>query len=189
LTGLKMDVSWLARKLSGLAAETQGEEMHSRLSQMTQLLDDTIVATKQLSTELRPGVLDKLGLAAAIEWQCEEFSKRKGISCVYRLPDEQLRLTAEEATTLFRILQEALTNVGRHSGADNAFVELTVTGSSATLIVRDFGKGISEAEATAPTSLGLLGMRERAQMLGGTLEVESQTGVGTIIRTTIPVGT
>jgi len=163
------------------------DEMAARLTNTTRLLDETIAAVKNLSAELRPGVLDKFGLPAAVEWQCQEFARRTGIPCECHLPDDDVRLDTKHSTALFRILQEALTNVARHAKAKGVNVELDIARGRVTLIVLDDGTGVTEEELSAPTSLGLLGMRERAEMLGGTLQIEGGLSGGTVVTASIPL--
>lgn len=186
LTGLKMDISWLGKKLPQALPEGVGVEVDARLGEMAQLLRQMIAAVRNLSTELRPGVLDKFGLSAAVEWQCREFARRTGLSCEYQLPAGEPSFSAGHATALFRILQEALTNVARHAGAKSARVELRAARGLATLDVRDDGRGVTEEELSSPASLGLLGMRERAEALGGSLTVERLASGGTVVRASIP---
>jgi PAS domain S-box-containing protein len=185
LTGLKLD---LARVTKDLTAEPDAEtrsRILSRLESVGESLDKTIAQVKTISTELRPAVLDKLGLAAAIEWQCNEFEKRTGISCDSRLPATDSSFGPERSIALFRILQESLTNVARHSGAAHVTVTLEAGEADVSLSIRDDGRGISAAEIAAPESLGLLGMRERTEMLGGHFTVEGQSQ-GTILSARIP---
>jgi signal transduction histidine kinase len=184
LTGLKMDISWLGKKLpdaGGVRADVA-----ARLGEMARLLDRTIAAVKNISTELRPGVLDKFGLTAAVEWQCQEFARRTGLSCQCQLPDDEPPLQPEHSIALFRILQEALTNVARHAGAKGVRVGLRAAHGSVTLTVRDDGRGIAEAELSAPAALGLLGMRERAEALGGSLKVGKGLSGGTVVEASVP---
>ena len=186
LTGLKMDISWLSKKLPPALAEGVRVEVAARLGEMAQLLGQTIAAVRNLSTELRPGVLDKFGLSAAVEWQCQEFARRTGLPCACHLPEGEPSLSTGHSTALFRILQEALTNVARHAGAKSARVELRAARALATLTVRDDGRGVTEEELSSPTSLGLLGMRERAEALGGALTVERVSSGGTVVQASIP---
>jgi signal transduction histidine kinase len=139
-----------------------------------------------VSTELRPGLLDDLGLAAAIEWQVEEFAERTGIRCDLHLSEEDVRLESGVATALFRILQETLTNVARHAGANEVQVELAVDPREVVLKVRDDGRGITESEISSTQALGLLGMRERARTLGGEVTFEGVRGQGTTVTVRIP---
>jgi PAS domain S-box-containing protein len=188
LTGLRMDVSWLGKRLPNAGDEVARVEMAARVDEMTGLLDQTIAAVKNLSTELRPGVLDKFGLSAAVEWQCQEFARRTGLACTPHLPEGEPSLSPELSTALFRILQEALTNVARHAGAKSVRVALGVAGGVAALVVRDDGRGVTGEQLSAPASLGLLGMRERAEALGGALLVERCASGGTAVVASIPFG-
>jgi PAS domain S-box-containing protein len=187
LAALKLIVSWLRRKLPEVEHTSVQTDMAQRLDDARTLLAETITTVKNLATELRPRVLDTLGLVAAVEWQCEEFERRTGIACECRLPDVELPLGAEKSTALFRILQESLTNVSRHAAASKVLIELKAEADRASLVVRDNGKGTTEAEASAPTSLGLLGMRERAALLGGDFTVKGTTGEGTLVIASLPL--
>src|SRR5215207_9453491 len=187
LAGLRMDVSWLGKRLPNAGDEGARAEMAARVDGMAGLLNQTIDAVKNLSTELRPGVLDKFGLAAAVEWQCQEFARRTGLASTCHLPDGELSLSSELSTALFRILQEALTNVARHAAAKSVLVRLSVAGGVAALVVRDDGRGVTAGELSAPASLGLLGMRERAEALGGSLLVERCASGGSVVMVSIPL--
>ena len=187
LTGLKIDISRLTKMLPESGKESVRGEMEERLKGINLLLDGTLVAVKNLSTELRPKVLDALGLSAAVEWQCQEFERRTQIPCACQLPGEEIRFGAEQATALFRIAQEALTNVARHAQASSVTVKLSVDDTQVTIVVQDDGKGLTKEEASAPSSLGLLGMRERAEMLDGTLTVEGVPGRGTVVTASVPL--
>ena len=181
LTSLKLDLSQVKKRLG-----TSDSDIAARLNSASELIEKTIAQVKAISTELRPGVLDKFGLAAATEWQCQEFEHRSGIKCDCRLPQTEASLSPECSTALFRILQEALANVARHSGAANASVVLHTDDSEAILSVRDDGRGITAQEISAPNSLGLLGMRERTEMLGGQFTVEGKPG-RTFVNARIPI--
>jgi len=188
LTSLKLDLSWLRKTLPlNVGEEFLSSGLRERTDRMAAQLDDTITAVQTLSTELRPGILDKFGLMAAVEWQCQEFELRTGIKCIYKVPEKKLPLNNERSTTLFRILQEALVNVARHSRASIVNVELRPGKWDLTLIVSDNGRGITSAEILDPASLGLLGMRERAGMLGGQFTIEPRTGKGTTATAQIPL--
>ncbi len=185
LTSLRIDIAWVTTKLKNSGAITTG--IDERLQDIDTLLNETIASVKKLSTELRPGVLDKFGLGAAIEWQCEEFSRRTGIECDIRIPKKELSLETQRSTALFRILQEALTNVARHSEATRVKIELSFQRPNAVLFISDNGRGITDTQLSAPDSLGLLGMRERAEMLGGSFSVAAKPGAGTELKASIPV--
>jgi len=137
-------------------------------------------------TELRPGVLDDLGLVAAIEWQSRDFERRSGIRCLCEAVQEEIELDHTCATAAFRICQEALTNVMRHAKATSVRVLLAEENGDLLLEIHDDGQGISPAKVTDPTSFGLLGMRERANRLGGQVEIASSPGKGTTVTVRLP---
>ena len=141
---------------------------------------------RKISTELRPGILDDLGLAAAIEWQAKDFQKRSGVSCILNITEEDLDLTREQATAVFRIFQEILTNVARHSKAGKVWVNLEEQEGMVVLEVEDDGIGILPAAPDRRRALGLLGMRERAAILGGSIEMSGISGKGTTVIVRMP---
>jgi signal transduction histidine kinase len=151
------------------------------------MVDDMVKGVRRIATELRPPILDELGLPAAVEWLAHDFARRTGISCraATVLPAD-CTISADAATALFRIVQEALTNVSRHAGATRVHIELGVKSECVTLEIIDDGHGITEVAATGPGSLGILGMRERAAALGGVLEVGPTTGGGTRVAAWLP---
>jgi PAS domain S-box-containing protein len=181
LTGLKMDLFWLSSKLP----EDQ-KSLLGKTKSMLELIDTTIQSVRKLSTELRPGVLDNLGLKAAIEWQIGEFQTRTGIRCEFIAPEEDIALDQDCSTAVFRIFQEALTNVVRHSNATRVNITLEKSADHLLLEVQDNGKGIEESKIFDLESLGLLGMRERALYLGGKVKFEGIQGKGTKVTVLIP---
>ena len=181
LTALKMDLSLLPDRTT-----KNHNSFLEKLSSMSGLIDQTLARVHTIVTELRPVVLDKLGLVAAIEWQTGEFHERSGIVCETHLPTEEIPLDPDRATALFRIFQEALTNVGRHANASKVVVELRTEAGSVILAVRDNGKGIDEGGIHAPNSLGLVGIRERALSFGGTAEVAAMPERGTRVTVRVP---
>ena len=158
----------------------------ARKSTMSALIDGTVKTMRRIITELRPVLLDSLGLNAAIEWHTEDFQNRTGIVCEVRMPEEDLALDRERSTAVFRICQETLTNVARHAGATRVTIDLRVGKGTLFLTVHDNGRGISPEQAMHSKSFGLLGMRERVEMIGGSFTVESAPGRGTAIRAEIP---
>ena len=187
LTALKIDMSWLSKKLPDTTGEGVRASMAERFRAATELLDETVTTVKKLSTGLRPRVLDTFGLSAAVEWQCTEFERRTGVGCECRLPDDEIPLNVEASTALFRILQESLTNAARHSQATKVHVGLAVAKEYVRLSVRDNGRGVTQREIVAPDSLGLLGMRERAALLGGDITIEGEPGKGTLVTACMPL--
>lgn len=184
LTGLKMDLAWVAAKLKRNESRDR-PSIVEKTEEMSRLADDTIHEVRRIATELRPGVLDDLGFAAALEWQADEFQRRTGIPCrVTSLPN--LVIDSEQSTALFRILQEALTNVSRHAQAENVEVRLSEQDRSIVLEIEDDGRGIRDFGTAEPLSLGLLGMQERARLLGGETAVGRGRNGGTLVRVTLP---
>jgi signal transduction histidine kinase len=181
LTGLKMEVAWLAKRLN----EDQGPLLEKTES-MGKLIDSTVQTVRKISTGLRPEVLDEMGLLAAIGWQAKEFQKRTGIRCRLNLPAEIGPVEADLSTTVFRVFQEILTNVARHSRATRVDVDLKNGGGKLVLQVADNGIGIAQQEGTGRKSLGLLGMQERALRVGGEVNIGSQPGHGTRVVVSIP---
>ena len=181
LTGLKMD---LARLVSQLTPEQHGAR--ERAEAMKTLIENTVASVRRIATELRPLMLDDLGLAPTVEWLVSDFTKRSGIAVDLDMPERELEMEARVSTALFRVLQEALTNVARHAGASRVHIELTSSGDKVQLVVSDNGKGIDVATQNAPKTFGLLGMRERAAMLGGELTVDSDPGAGTRVMMIVP---
>ncbi len=186
LTALKMDMVMLSKELERNGAPSDGKKVIEELRSMADLTDKSIKWIRNLSTELRPDVLDRLGLFEAVEWHCKEFEKRSGIGCKVRLNGNDSDLSKEHSVVFFRILQESLTNVLRHSGASGVEVNMTESGDDFTLMVKDNGKGITEERLEGTASLGLIGMKERAYMLGGAVEVCGNEGKGAIIKAVIP---
>jgi signal transduction histidine kinase len=182
LTGLKMDISWLASKLP----QAQ-KALREKTRTMSSLVDSTVQSVRRIATDLRPGILDDLGLAAAIEWLAHDFHARAGIACHITATLENLDLEQNVSTAVFRVCQETLTNVARHADATRVTISLRQEGESLTLTVADNGKGISEPEIAGRRSLGLLGMRERARLLGGLLTVAGLPGEGTTVTMTVPL--
>lgn len=187
LTAVKIDLARIEKSFSASPTAGIPLEVSQRLRSATHLLNETIAAIKTLSTELRPGVLDKFGLSAAIEWQCREFEQRTEIKCKCDLPAADSDLSTEQSTALFRILQGALINTAQHSQATSCTVELRLDEGNAILSVKDNGCGITSEQISAPESLGLLGMRERAATLGGQFSIKGKPGQGTILNACIPM--
>jgi len=153
---------------------------------MDEILDRTLDALRRLAADLRPTVLDQLGLSAGIRSFARDFEARTGVRTRVNVAAPDIRLDRDLATTAYRILQEALTNVARHAGARRVDIALHASPEEISLEVRDDGRGISEQELASPGSLGLLGMRERARSQGGDVLITGTPGRGTIVRATLP---
>ena len=181
LTGLKMDLYWLASRLP-----KQLRAVRDKTKTMSAHIDSTIQTVRRISTELRPGILDDLGLVAALEWQAAEFQKRNGIKCEVVSEVAEPILEEELNTAFFRIFQESLTNVLRHANATRIDVRLWEEHGNLLMEIRDNGRGISESDWTNTRSIGVLGMRERAALLGGELTITGAPDQGTTVRVRIP---
>lgn len=180
LTAMKIDVSELQGQLPKGAAD-----LRERCEQLRLLIDQTIAATRRIATDLRPLVLDDLGLAAAIDWLAENLRKRTGLHISVRFDEAMTHVGEPYASNLFRIIQESLTNIVRHAGATEAQIEVSHDGVEARLMVCDNGRGIRTDE-TQRHCLGLLGIRERARILGGSATIAPRTGRGTQLVVTFP---
>lgn len=186
LTCLKIDLSRLGGLLGVRLIPRDRAKIDDKIRGMKEQVDSTITSVQRIVAELRPGVLDDLGLVAAIEWQCRDFQRRTGIPCHCTVSHEDLRVAPEHATAVFRICQEALTNVTRHAKATEVQVRLEDQGVGLLLQVNDNGCGIPPDRLADARSFGLLGMRERAGLLGGDVQIETREGAGTTIVLQLP---
>lgn len=180
LTAIKLDLTWMRRRLP-----KGNQEFGDRLKGTVELINDGVRSVRKICTGLRPGVLDDLGLAAAIEWQAGEFASRTGIRCDVSVPTTDLALDGDQPTEFFRIFQECLTNVMRHAEAVSVHVSLRMENGDLVLAVADDGKGFCESAVSS--SLGFLGMKERAQVCGGSLLIVSSPGDGTTVTLRVPM--
>lgn len=180
LACMKIDAIWLEKRITD-------EPLRKKTVSMIDLITSTIGTVRRIASNLRPGVLDKLGLFSAIEWQTQEFVKRTGIVCELDLPSELPEISPERSIGIFRIFQESLTNIAKHANATLANVTIECNASKLTLEVRDNGKGIKGNEMEKPESFGIIGMKERALLLGGTITIESGIENGTKIQIEIPL--
>lgn len=183
LTALQMDIAWLGSQLA-----SGSPQLAEKTRRMTRLVDTTIDSVHRIITELRPILLDDLGLSAAIEWQAGEFQNRSGIGCDVYVDCRDGSISKDLATTVFRIFQETLTNIARHSGASEVWVRLTQDGNELSLEVTDNGKGISRKQLENQRSFGIIGIRERVTMWNGTFRITGKHNRGTTVTVTIPLG-
>jgi len=181
LTAFKMDLSWLGKRLP------REKLLREKIQAMSGLADRTIESVHRISADLRPGLLDDLGLVAAMEWQTEDFSSRSGIACEADLEADEVPLEKDLATAIFRIFQETLTNVGRHANATKVFVRLETKGGKVLLEVADSGRGITKKQINDPKSFGIMGMRERALLWGGDVQISGSRDRGTTVTVIIPL--
>jgi PAS domain S-box-containing protein len=182
LTALKMDLGWLRERLPPDA------ELTARAAEMSGLLDRTVHSTRRISADLRPLMLDDLGLADAACWLVDDFAKRSGVACKIDVPENLGALSKAVATAVYRAIQESLTNIGRHAGARNAWVMMGLENGALLVEVEDDGRGIAPEDLAKARSLGLKGMRERIAYLGGSLDIARPARGGTRLRLRVPLG-
>lgn len=183
LTALKLDLSWVNNRVA-----SGHPELAERMTEMRSALDFLIAKAQHISAELRPPLLDNLGLVAAIEWQVREFRRRSGIDCRFVPPERSVPLDEQTATTVMRIFQEAMTNILRHAQATQVKVCLYYDAGFLELEIFDNGSGISPEKIGSTTAFGLMGMQERARLCHGELEITGRPGKGTTVCLTVPIG-
>lgn len=187
LTGLKWDLERVNKALAETRSASALPEARGKIRGMLGTIDNTINTVRRISSELRPGVLDDLGLVAAIEWQARQFQERTGILCQFAAGVEEANLDRQASTAIFRMFQEILTNILRHAQAGKVWINAYEKEDHFVLEVRDDGRGISEAEKYNSHSLGLLGMRERGHLIGGRIEIGGVKGEGTTVIVRVPL--
>jgi two-component system sensor histidine kinase UhpB len=187
LTGIKFEVAWIGRRLNREGTPPD-EAISKKLTDTGELIDSTIRKVRQICSELRPETLDELGLVPALQWYVHNYEERTTIPCHCRFPREKPAINPAAATALFRIFQEILTNVARHAEATEIKIVMESKPSQVVLTVSDDGRGIPEGALTNTRSLGVLGMRERAEAVGGQLVITGSPGNGTTVTVTVPTG-
>lgn len=188
LTCLKIDLSRMMSVVGNRVRADLRAKLNDGVRSMVGQVDSTIAAVQRLVTQLRPALLDDLGLVAALEWQSQDFQKRTGISCTCVTSADDIAMEPERATAVFRICQEALTNTARHAQATTVMITVTSQPDALQMTVTDNGVGIPDTKASDPQSLGLLGMQERAAQCGGTLTIEGDPEKGTTVTLRLPIG-
>jgi signal transduction histidine kinase len=181
LTALKMDLHWVGQRVGD-----ERSPAGAKIGAMSRAIDTTVQAVRRISSQLRPKLLDDLGLSAALEWQAREFERRSGVACRIRSEPDDIILDQARSTALFRIFQETLTNVARHARASRVDVVLRHFGGTVEMAVGDDGVGIRPDQVSDGRSLGIVGMRERVRSLGGRFEITGGPGRGTAVRVSIP---
>ena len=181
ITALQIDLAWLKKRVDPVRPD-----LLDKLDAMNRIAESTLATVRRVSAELRPGILDALGLTAAVDWLVRDFEKRSEIPCNLLIEPEEIEVEQNLATDVFRVLQEALTNVARHARASSLQVTLRQNEDMLELEVADDGIGISEEEISRPGSLGLLGIRERLLVHGGGVALRRLPGKGSCLSATIP---
>ena len=173
MTALRYDLNWLLENM-----DEQDSDVNYKLKSMKSMVIQTVDSIRRISEDLRPGMLDNLGLAAAVENHVAKFMEQSGIQCELSINEIDFELDDQVATALFRIVQESLTNVARHSGANHVVIRLHQLEDKMLLIIQDNGRGLPSVQDERKKTFGLLGMRERVKMLGGTLDIFNESGSG-----------
>jgi PAS domain S-box-containing protein len=186
LTRLKIDLVWLQRRLENAEQASQPRALAARVVEMVGMADEAVSVVQRIATELRPAVLDSLGLGAALVWLAWDFGKHSEITCRAFVPEGDLIVDKDVATAAFRIAQESLSNIARHSGAENAEIRLLRESKSLILSIHDDGRGIEPEKLRDPLSIGLAGMRERARLVGGRLIIRRALPSGTTVDARFP---
>jgi PAS domain S-box-containing protein len=187
LTSLRWELESIKKTLSEPGAIVPAAELKAKFSTMFGVIDTMVNIVRGIASDLRPVVLDVLGLEEAIEWHGQQFQDRTGITVHYRPPDDEVELQPDQSIAVFRIFQETLTNILRHAGATRVDVTMARGAAAFVLSVSDNGRGITESEKDGQMSIGLLGMRERAHLLGGEVEITGVEGEGTTVTVRFPV--
>ena len=182
ITGLKMDVSWIAKRL-----KTEDNTIQQKIKSVLNLLDETVKTVRKIATELRPSILDDLGLIDALQWYSLEFEKRFAITVSFRTMVEDIKVSKHTSIGLFRIYQESLTNVARHAQASFVHADIRIQDGEIILTIKDNGKGFDAEITRNKKTLGLLGMKERTLMMGGIYEISSKLGAGTTVTVSVPL--
>jgi signal transduction histidine kinase len=187
LVGIEMGLTWMHSHLESKDGQIDRERLLKKSIELDKLARDSADRVRQLCTELRPPILDDLGLGAAMAWQTKEFEKRSAIRCALAIDEEIAGFSSEQVTAIFRIFQEILTNIGRHSQASAAKGRVHQSASGLVMEINDNGVGIRPEQVSGARSLGLLGMQERVGFLGGTIAFRGKKGEGTTVQVTIPL--
>ena len=187
LTALRWDLEEVRDVISEASVSSQLAALRSKIEAMITLTETILNTVRRLASEVRPMALDELGLVEAIEWQALQFETRTGIAVEYQCPLEKVDLNSEQSTALFRILQEALTNILRHAQATEVTISMKQECGEFFLAIKDNGRGITESEKSGAHSLGLLGMRERAHLIGAQIDITGIEGKGTLVAVRIPI--
>jgi PAS domain S-box-containing protein len=183
LTVMKMDISWLKRKL-----ESDDEKVNRKMDDLMRVIDHTVKTVRKISSDLRPSLLDDLGLKAALEWHCTEFEKRSGVETTFTANFPDIDMSHGVGTALFRVFQETLTNVARHSQATKVQASLNKEDGMLVMRIKDNGIGFNPGSIENKKTLGILGMQERVAIIQGEYRIESNTGEGTLVEVKVPIG-
>jgi signal transduction histidine kinase len=182
LSVFNLELLWIKKRL-----HIDQKSLTNKIREIMKMADGAIDSVQRISSELRPTLLDDLGLVAGIEWHAQDFERRTGIKCNLAMGPEEISLDDKLSTALFRIFQESLTNVLRHAEATSLDVSMSITGGQLVLEIKDNGRGISDKDVSGSKSLGLIGMRERVSPWSGEINVTGVTGEGTTVSVSVPL--
>ena len=182
LTIMKLDLNWLRKNIPD-----ESSESHKRLNEMHECVEQFKTKVQRIAANLRPPLLDNMGLAVAIEWQVAEFRKHSGLTCFMLLNEDIEILDMKTSTTVIRIIQEGLTNIARHAGATEANISLCKDAGGLLLEISDNGSGITPQQINSPKAYGLMGMQERARNCYGELKISGSLACGTTLTLLIPL--
>ena len=186
LTALKMDIVLLSEDIKE-GKKDKPDNIINELKSIAKLIDSSILSVRNIATELRPDILDHLGLVAAIKWQSNEFQKRNRIKCTVDSEIDYIDIDKNRATSIFRIFQEILTNILRHAGSNEVNISILKEDYNLILRVKDDGKGINEDDINDIKSIGIIGMKERTELIGGMLSIEGEKNIGTTVTLKVPI--
>jgi signal transduction histidine kinase len=187
LTALRWDLEEIGSIISATMPEMEIDKVREKIATLKTLIDATFETVRRISSELRPGILDEIGLVAAIEWAARQFETRTGILCRSESSVEDVQLSQEQSTAVFRIFQEALTNIVRHAQATRVDILMKEEAGQFILTISDNGRGITAFQQAGLESLGLLGMRERAHLVGADIDIKGVEGKGTVVIVRVPL--
>jgi signal transduction histidine kinase len=187
LTALRWGLDEISEMLSTAVPGAEIGKVREKIATLTTLIDATFETVRRISSELRPGILDEAGLVAAIEWAAKQFEGRTGIICRFESSLEDVHLSREQSTAIFRIFQEALTNILRHAEATRVGITMKEEAGEFVLTISDNGKGITAQQQSGAETLGMLGMRERAHLIGGEVSITTAEGRGTVVTVRVPI--
>lgn len=186
LTALTLDFAWLDKRFSRISDLELRQSLQDKIADISRQVDQMIKTVQEISSQLRPSVLDNLGLSAAIRFEVNRFAERSGVKCELTLSGDFAEQSSDRSTAIFRILQEILTNIARHAKASMVRIATSKTDSWLTLRVEDNGVGITPEQVRSPHSLGLLGIRERTKQLNGDIQIVGKPGQGTCVTLRVP---
>ena len=186
LTSLKLDLHLVKKEVGALPGNVPKENVVDEIDEMSKRIDETIGTVRRISSEIRPSILDDFGLVAAMEWQARQFERKTGVECVFRSSSENIDIEPDAGSAVFRIFQEALTNIARHANASKVRILIDAVSDRIRMSIEDDGVGVDLQQLARSRSLGIMGMKERARLIGADLSIESSDEGGTRVEVVLP---